>query len=143
VFVPGRECCRTPRLGRRPSGGNAPVCCRPGNFTVKLRNNNKNREDLPMDVVPLGPGFAAELRGVTLKDVASDEAAYAATRTAFEEHSVLVLRGQEVTDELGGVSSRRAAAKPNSSRPGLPSSASTRACATGSRIPLPGTTTRI
>ena len=31
-----------------------------------------------MDVVPLGPGFAAELRGVTLADVASDDAAYAA-----------------------------------------------------------------
>ena len=60
-----------------------------------------------MDVVPLGPGFAAELRGVTLKDVASDEVAYAATRTAFEEHSVLVLRGQEVTDELQLAFSRR------------------------------------
>src|SRR4051812_26781265 len=53
-----------------------------------------------MDVVPLGPGFAAELRGVTLADVASDDAAYAAARAAFEEHSVLVLRGQDVTDEL-------------------------------------------
>ena len=37
-----------------------------------------------MDVVPLGPGFTAELRGVTLADVASDDAAYAAARTAFE-----------------------------------------------------------
>src|SRR5258707_7449461 len=53
-----------------------------------------------MDVVPLGPGFAAELRGATLADVASDDAAYTAARTAFEEHSVLVLRGQEVTDEV-------------------------------------------
>ncbi len=53
-----------------------------------------------MEVIPLGPGFAAELRGVTLADVASDEAAYAAARAAFEEHSVLVFRGQEVTDEL-------------------------------------------
>ena len=53
-----------------------------------------------MDVTPLGPGFAAELRGVTLADVASDDAAYAATRAAFEQHSVLVLRNQEVTDEF-------------------------------------------
>lgn len=53
-----------------------------------------------MDIVPLGPRFAAELRGVTLADVASDDAAYAAARAAFEEHSVLVFRGQEVTDEL-------------------------------------------
>jgi len=60
-----------------------------------------------MDVVPLGPGFAAELRGVTLADVASDDAAYTAARAAFEEHSVLVLRGQEVTDDLQLAFSRR------------------------------------
>jgi alpha-ketoglutarate-dependent 2,4-dichlorophenoxyacetate dioxygenase len=51
-----------------------------------------------MDIVPLGPGFAAELRGVTLADIAADDAAYAAARAAFEEHSVLVFRNQEVTD---------------------------------------------
>jgi alpha-ketoglutarate-dependent 2,4-dichlorophenoxyacetate dioxygenase len=60
-----------------------------------------------MDVVPLGPGFAAELCGATLADVASDDAAYVAARAAFEEHSVLVLRGQEVTDELQLAFSRR------------------------------------
>jgi alpha-ketoglutarate-dependent 2,4-dichlorophenoxyacetate dioxygenase len=60
-----------------------------------------------MDIVPLGPGFAAELRGVTLKDVASDNAAYAAVRAAFEEHSVLVFRGQDVTDEIQLAFSRR------------------------------------
>ena len=36
-----------------------------------------------MDVVPLGPGFAAELRGVTLADVAARDAAYGAVRAAF------------------------------------------------------------
>src|SRR6266566_387975 len=60
-----------------------------------------------MDVVPLGPGFAAELRGVTLADVASDDATYTGARVAFEEHSVLVLRGQEVTDDLQLAFSRR------------------------------------
>jgi alpha-ketoglutarate-dependent 2,4-dichlorophenoxyacetate dioxygenase len=60
-----------------------------------------------MDVVPLGPGFAAELRGITLTDVASDDAAYAAARAAFEEHSVLVFRGQGVTDEIQLAFSRR------------------------------------
>ena len=60
-----------------------------------------------MDVIPLGPGFAAELRGVTRVDVASDDAAYAAARAAFEEHSVLVLRNQEVTDEIQLAFSRR------------------------------------
>src|ERR1700709_1461764 len=60
-----------------------------------------------MDVVPLGPGFPAELRGVTLADIASDDAAYAAARAAFEEHSVLVFRDQQVTDELQLAFSRR------------------------------------
>src|SRR5437763_15254962 len=60
-----------------------------------------------MDVVPLGPGFAAELRGATLADVASDDAVYTAVRAAFEEHSVLGFREQEVTDELQRAFSRR------------------------------------
>jgi alpha-ketoglutarate-dependent 2,4-dichlorophenoxyacetate dioxygenase len=53
-----------------------------------------------MDVVPLGPRFGAELRGVTLADIVADDAAYAAARTAFEQYSVLVFRNQEVTDEV-------------------------------------------
>ena len=60
-----------------------------------------------MDIVPLGPGFGAELRGVTLADVASDDAVYAAVRAAFEQHSVLLFRGQDVTDELQLAFSRR------------------------------------
>ena len=60
-----------------------------------------------MEIVPLGPGFAAELRGMTIHDVAATEAAYAAVRAAFEEHSVLVLRDQDVTDEAQLAFSRR------------------------------------
>jgi len=60
-----------------------------------------------MDIIPLGPGFAAELRGVTLADVAADDQAYRQTRAAFEEHSVLVLRDQDVTDESQLAFSRR------------------------------------
>ena len=60
-----------------------------------------------MDIVPLGPGFAAELRGVTLREIAADDSAYAAARAAFEEHSVLVFRGQDVTDEDQLAFSRR------------------------------------
>jgi alpha-ketoglutarate-dependent 2,4-dichlorophenoxyacetate dioxygenase len=52
-----------------------------------------------MDTVPLGPGFAVELRGVTIAEVASDPAAYSAVRADFEEHSVLVFRDQVVDDE--------------------------------------------
>jgi alpha-ketoglutarate-dependent 2,4-dichlorophenoxyacetate dioxygenase len=60
-----------------------------------------------MEVVPLGPGFVAELRGVTLADIAADDAAYAAARAAFEQHSVLVFRNQDVTDEGQLAFSRR------------------------------------
>ena len=60
-----------------------------------------------MNIVPLGPGFAAELRGVTLADVAADDAAYAATRALLDEHSVLVFRDQDVTDDIQLAFSRR------------------------------------
>jgi len=52
-----------------------------------------------MNITQLGPGFGAELRGVTLRDVANDDDAYRQVRAAFEEHSVLVFRDQNVTDE--------------------------------------------
>src|SRR5215813_2994665 len=60
-----------------------------------------------MDVVPVGPGFGAELRGVTLAEIVSDGEAYAAVRAAFEEHSVIVLRDQDVTDDIQLAFSRR------------------------------------
>jgi alpha-ketoglutarate-dependent 2,4-dichlorophenoxyacetate dioxygenase len=60
-----------------------------------------------MEIVPVGLGFAAELRGVTIDEIAADDAAYAAVRGAFEEHSVLVFRDQEVTDEAQLAFSRR------------------------------------
>ncbi|MGH6665820.1 MAG: TauD/TfdA dioxygenase family protein, partial [Pseudolabrys sp.] len=60
-----------------------------------------------MEIDPLGPGFAAELRGITLDDVAADDAVYAATRAAFEEHSVLVFRNQNVTNDNQLAFSRR------------------------------------
>ena len=60
-----------------------------------------------MEIIPLGPGFGVELRGTTLAAIAMDDAANAATRAAFEEHSVLVLRGQEVSDEVQLAFSRR------------------------------------
>jgi alpha-ketoglutarate-dependent 2,4-dichlorophenoxyacetate dioxygenase len=60
-----------------------------------------------MEIVPLGPGFAAELRGVTLAEIATDTAAYNETRAALEEHSVIVFRGQDVTDEVQLAFSRR------------------------------------
>jgi alpha-ketoglutarate-dependent 2,4-dichlorophenoxyacetate dioxygenase len=60
-----------------------------------------------MDIVPLGPGFAAELRGVMLKDIAANDDAYRQTRAALEEHSVLVFRDQDVADETQLAFSRR------------------------------------
>src|SRR6202030_4066380 len=64
-------------------------------------------EGSPMEIIPLGPGFAAELRGVTLVDVAAKTAVYTQVRAAFEEHSVLIFRGQELTDETQLGFSRR------------------------------------
>lgn len=60
-----------------------------------------------MDIVPVGPGFAAELRGVTIHEVAAADAVYAAVRAAFEEHSVLVFRDQDITDEAQLAFTRR------------------------------------
>ena len=60
-----------------------------------------------MEIVSLGPGFAAELRGVTLADVTADDSAYKEVRAAFEEHSVIVFRAQGVTDEAQLAFSRR------------------------------------
>jgi alpha-ketoglutarate-dependent 2,4-dichlorophenoxyacetate dioxygenase len=60
-----------------------------------------------MDILPLGPGFAAELRGITLRDATVDDAGYATVRAAFEDHSVLVFRDQDVTDEGQLAFSRR------------------------------------
>lgn len=60
-----------------------------------------------MKVVRIGPGFAAEVRGVTLADVINSKDAYARVRAAFEEHSVLVFRGQDVSDEKQLAFSRR------------------------------------
>jgi alpha-ketoglutarate-dependent 2,4-dichlorophenoxyacetate dioxygenase len=60
-----------------------------------------------MQVIPLGPGFGAELRGVTLSEIAADDAACAAARAAFELHSVLVFRGQDVTNDVQLAFSRR------------------------------------
>ncbi len=59
-----------------------------------------------MELVPLGPGFGVEVRGVSLIDVASSDAAYAAVRAAFEEHSVLLFRDQAITDDVQSAYSR-------------------------------------
>jgi alpha-ketoglutarate-dependent 2,4-dichlorophenoxyacetate dioxygenase len=64
-------------------------------------------ENARMEVVPIGPGFAAEIRGAGLSDVAERDDAYRAARAAFEEHSVLLFRAQPVTDELQVAYSQR------------------------------------
>lgn len=61
----------------------------------------------PVDVILLGPGFAAEVRGVGLAEVAERDDAYAGVRAAFESHSVLVFRGQPITNELQIAYSKR------------------------------------
>jgi alpha-ketoglutarate-dependent 2,4-dichlorophenoxyacetate dioxygenase len=53
-----------------------------------------------MELIPLAAGFGVEVRGVDLIDVASSAAAYEAVRAAFEEHSVLLFRGQRISDDV-------------------------------------------
>ena len=59
-----------------------------------------------MELVPLGPGFGVEVRGLSLLDVASDAEAYKAVRAAFEEHSLLVFRDQDIADDVQAAYSR-------------------------------------
>ncbi len=60
-----------------------------------------------MELIPLGPGFAAEVRGAGMADVAASDEIYAEVRAAFEEHSVLVFRAQPITNELQMAYSRK------------------------------------
>ncbi|MFI5000322.1 MAG: TauD/TfdA dioxygenase family protein [Reyranellales bacterium] len=54
-----------------------------------------------MELVPLGPGFGVEVKGLSMLDVATDAEAYKAVRAAFEEHSLLVFRDQEdIADDV-------------------------------------------
>jgi len=59
-----------------------------------------------MELVPLGPGFGVEVRGASLLDVATDAEAYKAVRAAFEEHSLLVFRDQDIADDVQAAYSR-------------------------------------
>lgn len=59
-----------------------------------------------MDLVPIGPGFCAEVRGISLIDVASGDRAYRVTRAALEEHSVLLFREQQISDDVQAAFSR-------------------------------------
>jgi alpha-ketoglutarate-dependent 2,4-dichlorophenoxyacetate dioxygenase len=92
-----------------------------------------------MEIKPLGPGFAAEVRHVGLADVAARDDAYAAVRAAFEEHSVLLFRGQPITDELQVAYSKRfgplETAKAASRGEGTPFSVLTNVEPDGSLVP--------
>src|ERR1700683_1383397 len=59
-----------------------------------------------MELVPLGPEFGVEVRGISLIDVASSDTAYRVIRAALEQHSVLLFREQEVTDDVQAAFSR-------------------------------------
>ena len=50
-----------------------------------------------VEVIPTGRGLAAEIRGVDLKTL--DEAAFARVVDAWHEHSVVLVRGQSLSDQ--------------------------------------------
>lgn len=92
-----------------------------------------------MELKPLGLGFAAEVRGAGLADVAQRDDAYREVRAAFEEYSVLLFRGQPVTDELQVACSKRfgplEVAKAASRGEGTPFSVLTNVEPDGSLVP--------
>jgi len=49
---------------------------------------------------PPGLDFGTELRGLDVIDVAADAGAYEIARALFEEHSVLLFRGQQMSGEV-------------------------------------------
>lgn len=53
-----------------------------------------------MELIPLGPDFGVEVRGVNLIDVASSDRTYCEVRAAFEAHSILLFRNQEISDDV-------------------------------------------
>ena len=59
-----------------------------------------------MELAPLGPEFGVEVRGIGLIDVAGSDRAYGSIRAALEEHSVLLFREQQVTDDVQAAFSR-------------------------------------
>ena len=59
-----------------------------------------------MRIVRLHEDFGAEIHGLNLIDAVSSADAFAEVRAAFEAHSVLVWRGQEITDDVQATFSR-------------------------------------
>jgi alpha-ketoglutarate-dependent 2,4-dichlorophenoxyacetate dioxygenase len=59
-----------------------------------------------LELVPLSPHFGVEVRCVSLIDVAASDACYRAVREAFEEHSLLLFRDQQITDDVQAAFSR-------------------------------------
>jgi len=53
-----------------------------------------------MEIIPLHPEVGAEIRGVSMADVANDDGVYKAVRAAFEEYSVLLFRKQTISDDI-------------------------------------------
>jgi alpha-ketoglutarate-dependent 2,4-dichlorophenoxyacetate dioxygenase len=82
--------CRCPRFREN----SAPKARQRSARTPKIRKGSLAVTE-NINIVSLGPGFAAEVRGVSLKDVATNDAAYKQVRAAFEQHSVLVFRGED------------------------------------------------
>jgi len=60
-----------------------------------------------MQIRMRGPGFGAEVIGAGLAEVIASDEVRDAVREAFDTHSVLLFRGQQVTDEIQEAFSRR------------------------------------
>src|SRR5712672_855969 len=72
----------------------------------RIASKKRSARRNAMELVPLGPGFGVEVKGVSLLDIATDDQAYKAVRAAFETHSLLVFRDQAIADDVQTAYSR-------------------------------------
>jgi len=62
-----------------------------------IDNGSRHAASGAVDVIPTGAALGAEVRGVNLRTL--DDAAFAGLMRAWHEHSVLLIRGQSLSDQ--------------------------------------------
>ena len=66
-------------------------------MTLSVATTSVRRAAGPVDVIPTGAALGAEVRGIDLRHL--DEPVFAHLMQAWHDHSVLLIRGQQLTDQ--------------------------------------------
>src|SRR4029079_3334404 len=66
-------------------------------MTLSVATTSVRRAACPVDVIPTGSALGAEVRGVDLRHL--DEPAFAHLMQDCHDHSWLLIRGQQLTDQ--------------------------------------------